>query len=59
LVSTVVDPDSQERITLIRDRLVREFGYDELSADFVLDYVANLFARGDAREEPGEEAQAA
>lgn len=59
LVSTVVDPDSQEKIALIRDRLVREFGYDELSADFVLEYVANLFARGEAREEPGEEAKAA
>ena len=33
--------------------------YDELSADSVLAYVANLFARGEAREEPGDEAQAA
>jgi serine protein kinase len=59
LVSTVVDPDSQAKIALIRDRLMREFGYDELSAGYVLDYVANLFARGDAREDSGDEAQAA
>ena len=50
LVSTVVDPDTQEKISVIRDRLCREFGYDELSADEVLQYVAGLFARGEAKE---------
>jgi serine protein kinase len=49
LVSTVVDPDTQEKIGVIRDRLMREFGYDEISADEVLHYVAGLFARGDAK----------
>ena len=33
LVSTVVDPDTQEKIAVIRDRLMRQFGYDEFSAD--------------------------
>jgi serine protein kinase len=45
LVSSVVDPDTQEKIAVIRDRLVRQFGYDELSAEAVLYEVANLFSR--------------
>ena len=49
LVSTVVDPDTQEKIGVIRDRLMREFGYDEVSADEVLQHVAGLFARGEAK----------
>jgi len=49
LVSTVVDPDAQDKIAVIRDRLMREFGYDEVSADEVLQHVAGLFARGDVK----------
>ncbi len=56
LVSTVIDPDTQEKIGVIRDRLMREFGYDEVSADGVLHYVAGLFARGDAKRTPSEAA---
>ena len=51
LVSTVIDRDAQEKIAVIRDRLMREFGYDELSADEVLQYVAGLFSRGEAKQE--------
>ena len=59
LVSTVVDPDTQEKIGVIRGRLMREFGYDEVSADEVLHHVAGLFARGDAKQGPhGTEAAA-
>jgi serine protein kinase len=54
LVSTVVDPDTKEKIAVIRDRLMRRFGYDEISANEVLHEVANLFARPDP--EAGEEA---
>jgi len=57
LVSTVVDPDTQEKIAVIRDRLMRQFGYDELSAREVLDEVAHLFARAQA--EPGQKEAAA
>ena len=53
LVSTVVDPDTQEKINVIRDRLCREFGYDELSAEEVLQHVAGLFARGESAEDGG------
>ncbi len=49
LVSTVVDPDAQAKIGVIRERLMRRFGYDELSADEVLQRVAGLFARGEAK----------
>jgi serine protein kinase len=49
LVSTVVDPDTQEMIAVIRDRLMRQVGYDEISADDVLAQVAGLFARGEAK----------
>ncbi|MEZ6017058.1 MAG: serine protein kinase [Planctomycetota bacterium] len=47
LVSSVVDPDTREKIAVIRDRLCRQFGYDERSADVVLRDVAALFARPD------------
>jgi serine protein kinase len=56
LVSTVVDPDTQEKIGVIRGRLMREFGYDEVSADEVLHYVAGLFARGEAKQGSSEAA---
>jgi serine protein kinase len=56
LVSTVVDPDTQEKIEVIRSRLMREFGYDEYSADEVLHYVAGLFARGEAKHQGPSEA---
>ena len=49
LVSTVVDPDAQEKIAVLRSRLMRRFGYDEFSADQVLQMVAGLFARGEAK----------
>jgi serine protein kinase len=58
LVSTVVDPDAQEKIAVIRDRLMREFGYDQVAADEVLQYVASLFSRGEAKRS-GEVQQAA
>ena len=56
LVSTVIDPDTQEKIAVIRDRLMRQFGYDEISAREILDEVANLFARSETPEESTEAA---
>jgi serine protein kinase len=49
LVSTVVDPESRAKIDVIRRRLAEQFGYDEHSAEDVLQYVAQLFARGDPK----------
>ena len=50
LVSSVVDKDTQEKIDIVKTRLIKEFGYDEISATDVLHYVASIFARGDVKE---------
>src|SRR6187551_1072807 len=49
LVSAVVDRETQEKIDIIKSRLIRYFGYNEVSATDVLNYVASIFARGDAK----------
>jgi serine protein kinase len=50
LVSRVIDKDTQEKIDVVKARLIRDFGYNEQSATDVLNYVASIFARGDTRE---------
>lgn len=50
LVSSVVDKDTQEKIDIVRTRLIKDFGYDEISATDVLHYVASIFARGDIKD---------
>jgi serine protein kinase len=50
LVSAVVDKDTQEKIDIIKSRLMKNFGYNEVSATDVLNYVASIFARGDAKD---------
>jgi serine protein kinase len=45
----VVDKDTQEKIDIVKGRLIRDYGYDEESATDVLQYVASIFARGDAK----------
>jgi serine protein kinase len=50
LVSSVVDRETQEKIDVVRGRLIKNFGYDEESATDVLNFVASIFARGDAKE---------
>lgn len=49
LVSNVVDKDTQEKIDIVKGRLIRDYGYDDESATDVLQYVASIFARGDAK----------
>jgi serine protein kinase len=49
LVSSVVDKDTQEKIEIVKTRLIKDFGYDEISATDVLHYVASIFARGDVK----------
>ena len=49
LVSSVVDRDTQEKIDVIKARLIKDFGYNEESATDVLNYVSSLFARGDTK----------
>ncbi len=50
LVSQVVDPDTQAKIDVVKQRLIDQYGYDAYSATDVLNYVASVFARGDAKE---------
>jgi len=49
LVSSVVDRDTQEKIDVIKSRLIKNFGYNEESATDALNYVASIFARGDVK----------
>lgn len=50
LVSDVVDRETQEKIEIVKARLIKYYGYNEVSATDVLTYVASIFARGDVKE---------
>ena len=50
LVSQVIDPDTQAKIDIVKQRLIDQYGYDDHSATDILNYVASIFARGDAKE---------
>jgi len=49
LVSNVVDKEAQEKIDVVKSRLIRDHGYNDQSATDVLNYVASIFARGDSK----------
>jgi len=51
VVSGVVDDETQAKIDVVKQRLIKYFGYNEQSATDVLNYVASIFARGDAKTE--------
>ena len=46
LVSSVIDKATQEKIDVVKHRLVQNYGYCEICATDVLNYVASIFARG-------------
>jgi serine protein kinase len=50
LVSSVVDDATQEKIDVVKGRLVKNFGYCQVCATDVLNFVASIFARGDLKE---------
>jgi serine protein kinase len=50
LVSNVVDKETQEKIDVVKARLIKNYGYCDVCATDVLNYVASIFARGDAKE---------
>lgn len=50
LVSSVVDDETQQKIDIVKQRLIKHFGYNETSATDVLNYVASIFARGDSKQ---------
>jgi Putative Ser protein kinase len=47
LVSNVVDKETQEKIEVVKSRLIKNMGYCNVCATDVLNYVASIFARGD------------
>jgi serine protein kinase len=51
LVSNVIDRETQEKIDIVKQRLIKNYGYNDESATDVLNYVASIFARGDAKTE--------
>jgi serine protein kinase len=51
LVSSVVDDETQQKIDVVKQRLIKYFGYNETSAADVLNYVASIFARGDTKQD--------
>ena len=50
LVSSVVDKETQEKIDVVKSRLVKNYGYCNTCATDVLNFVASIFARGDVKE---------
>ena len=50
LVSSVVDRDTQEKIDIVKGRLIKNYGYCEVCAVDVLNFVASIFARGDTKQ---------
>ena len=49
IVSNVVDKATQEKIDVVKSRLIRNYGYNESSANDVLNFVASIFARGQTK----------
>lgn len=49
LVSNVVDRSTQEKIDIVKARLIKNYGYCEICSTDVLNFVASIFARGDVK----------
>jgi serine protein kinase len=50
LVSNVIDEETQEKIEVVKSRMIKNMGYCNVCATDVLNYVASIFARGDTQE---------
>ncbi len=49
LVSRVVDKQTQEKIDIIKSRMIKNYSYCDVCATDVLNFVASIFARGDIK----------
>src|SRR5271169_413183 len=49
LVSSVVDKATQEKIDVVKSRLIHNYGYCDVCSTDVLSFVASIFARGHAK----------
>jgi serine protein kinase len=47
LVSNIVDREAQAKIDVVKNRLIKNYGYCEVCASDALGFVASVFARGD------------
>ncbi len=48
LVSNVMDEATQQKIDVVKARLIRDYGYNSESATDILQFVASIFARGES-----------
>ena len=49
ITSHTVDKATQEKIDIVKSRLIKNCGYNDESATDVLNFVASIFARGDVK----------
>jgi len=49
LVSNIVDASTQEKIDIVKGRLIKNYGYCEICSTDILTFVASIFARGDVK----------
>lgn len=49
IVANVVDKSTQEKIDIVKTRLIQNYGYCEICSTDVLNFVASIFARGDVK----------
>jgi serine protein kinase len=49
LVTSTMDEATQEKIEIVKTRLIKNYGYNDESATDVLNFVASIFARGDIK----------
>lgn len=51
IISNVVDKQTQEKIEVVKSRLIKNFGYCDICATDALNFVASIFAKGDSIKE--------
>jgi len=51
LVHGTVDDDTQGKIDIVKTRMIENYGYDDQSAQDVLEYVSSIYARSDSKDE--------
>lgn len=49
LVTSVIDKETQEKIDVVKNRMIKNYEYCEVCSTDVLNYVASIFARGDIK----------
>jgi serine protein kinase len=54
LVSNVIDKSTQEKIDIVKKRLMNDYGYCDVCANMALNFVASIFARGDVKQSEDE-----